>query len=189
MTRGETYEEFVEKFKPKKTTDDCYTLPALYEDVAEWAIKEYGIEKEKIIRPFYPGGDYQSEDYEGRVVLDNPPFSIMTEIIEFYDTRNIPYFLFTPGRTFTKKQVENHLLVTGGHMIATNNNAKVSINFVTSFRERPCIETSPELYKILRKHMPKKRKWSKHIYPKNLITAGKLERWAKMGAGVKIKNM
>lgn len=27
MAYGETYEEFVEKFKPKKTTDDCYTPP------------------------------------------------------------------------------------------------------------------------------------------------------------------
>ena len=25
--KGESYEEFVEKFKPKKTTDDCYTPP------------------------------------------------------------------------------------------------------------------------------------------------------------------
>lgn len=27
MAKGENYEEFVEKFKPKKTTDDCYTPP------------------------------------------------------------------------------------------------------------------------------------------------------------------
>ena len=47
MARGETYEEFVNKFKAKKTTDDCYTPPALYADIAEWAMGEYGIEKEK----------------------------------------------------------------------------------------------------------------------------------------------
>ena len=27
--KNETYEEFVEKFKPKKTTDDCYTPPEI----------------------------------------------------------------------------------------------------------------------------------------------------------------
>ena len=27
------YEGFVEKFKPKKTTDDCYTPPAVYDYV------------------------------------------------------------------------------------------------------------------------------------------------------------
>lgn len=41
MAYGETYEEFVEKFKPKKTTDDCYTPPLIYEAVKGWAIKEY----------------------------------------------------------------------------------------------------------------------------------------------------
>lgn len=25
MPKSNTYEEFVDKFKPKKTTDDCYT--------------------------------------------------------------------------------------------------------------------------------------------------------------------
>lgn len=31
--KGETYEQFVEKFKPKKTTDDCYTPPLIYNPV------------------------------------------------------------------------------------------------------------------------------------------------------------
>lgn len=56
MSRGERYEEFVEKFKPKKTTDDCYTPPVVYEAVKSWAINEYGLQGRKIERPFYPGG-------------------------------------------------------------------------------------------------------------------------------------
>ena len=35
-----TYDEFVEKFKPKLTTDDCYTPPVVYEAVADWAANE-----------------------------------------------------------------------------------------------------------------------------------------------------
>ena len=31
MARGESYKEFVEKFKPKKTTDDCYTPPEIWD--------------------------------------------------------------------------------------------------------------------------------------------------------------
>ena len=27
MSKKEDYNEFIEKFKPKKTTDDCYTPP------------------------------------------------------------------------------------------------------------------------------------------------------------------
>ena len=57
------YAKFVEKFKPKKTTDDCYTPPNIYETVKTWAVKRYGLENTKIIRPFYPDGDYTREDY------------------------------------------------------------------------------------------------------------------------------
>lgn len=94
MARGETYEEFVEKFKPKKTTDDCYTPPEIYEVIKDFCVKEYGLNEADIIRPFKPCGDYKRENYQGKVVVDNPPFSIMTEIINFYAKFGIKYFLF-----------------------------------------------------------------------------------------------
>lgn len=34
------YEAFVEKFKPKLTTDDCYTPDNIYEAVASWVAEE-----------------------------------------------------------------------------------------------------------------------------------------------------
>ena len=37
---SEEYKAFVEKFKPKKTTDDCYTPPEVFDCVAEWAAAE-----------------------------------------------------------------------------------------------------------------------------------------------------
>lgn len=40
MARGETYEQFVDKFKQKKTTDDCYTPAAGHGDVV--TIPRYG---------------------------------------------------------------------------------------------------------------------------------------------------
>ena len=33
------YGAFVEKFKPKKTTDDCYTPPEVYETIKDWACR------------------------------------------------------------------------------------------------------------------------------------------------------
>lgn len=37
MDQGELeYEAFVDKFKPKKTTDDCYTPPDVYDTVGEF---------------------------------------------------------------------------------------------------------------------------------------------------------
>lgn len=83
--KSKTYEEFVEKFKPKKTTDDCYTPPAVYEAVKDWVVKEYSLEGKEIARPFYPGGDYENYDYSADcVVIDNPPFSILSKIFKWY---------------------------------------------------------------------------------------------------------
>ena len=41
----EDYDGFVEKFKPKKTTDDCYTPQIVYEAVADWVANEYDLDK------------------------------------------------------------------------------------------------------------------------------------------------
>lgn len=50
------YKQFVEKFKPKKTTDDCYTPENVYAAVVQWARDQYGIDPANIVRPFWPGG-------------------------------------------------------------------------------------------------------------------------------------
>lgn len=80
------YDAFVEKFKPKKTTDDCYTPPEVYDIVLKHVRETYHIADDvPIVRPFYPGGDYENYDYpEGCVVVDNPPFSIFAKILDFY---------------------------------------------------------------------------------------------------------
>lgn len=38
--KSKTYQEFVDKFKPKLTTDDCYTPPLIYDTVRDWACRE-----------------------------------------------------------------------------------------------------------------------------------------------------
>lgn len=87
------------KFQPKKTTDDCYTPPTVYEVIKNWVCDEYGIDPAKIVRPFYPGGDYESFDYApDSVVLDNPPFSILSQICEFYlDKKKFRFFCLRPA--------------------------------------------------------------------------------------------
>lgn len=100
MAKGETYDQFVDKFKPKLTTDDCYTPAAVYDAVAGWVRKEYKLDQSDFVRPFWPGGDYESYDYpDGCVVVDNPPFSILSKIVRFYDSRKISFFLWAPSLT------------------------------------------------------------------------------------------
>ena len=96
----EEYQAFLEKFQAKKTTDDCFTPDVVYTAVAEWCATKYGIKRKDMVRPFYPGGDYQKENYpKGAVVVDNPPFSILSQILTFYKENGIKFFLFAPTLT------------------------------------------------------------------------------------------
>lgn len=94
------YDGFCEKFKPKKTTDDCYTPENVYETVRRWAVNRYALEGAEIVRPFWPGGDYEAADYpEGCAVIDNPPFSILANIVAWYNAHDVRFFLFAPSLT------------------------------------------------------------------------------------------
>lgn len=188
------YQKFVDKFKPKKTTDDCYTPPEIYEIVKNWACKEYGIDPSKIVRPFYPGGDYERYNYlEGAVVLDNPPFSILSKICAFYLNHNIPFFLFAPAFTVFSGTDEfnkmNHICVSAD--ITYENGAVVRTSFVTSFGNGIVAQTAPELGRLINEasdRLRKKRakKVSKYIYPDHIITAAGLARLSKYGVNFKI---
>ena len=87
---NDEYKRFVDKFKPNKTTDDCYTPDNVYNAVLDWVVHEYGIDRGKVVRPFWPGGDYERYDYpEGCAVVDNPPFSIISKICRDYQDNGI----------------------------------------------------------------------------------------------------
>ena len=62
MAENETYEHFVNKFNPKKTTDDCYTPGPVYDYIADWVSDKFNLSQDDFIRPFYPGGGYLVSD-------------------------------------------------------------------------------------------------------------------------------
>lgn len=172
--KNQTYTEFVEKFKPKKTTDDCYTPPEVYEAVLDFVIEEYGIDKSKVVRPFYPGGDFENFDYsDGQVVVDNPPFSILTKIVDFYTERQIKFFIFAPTLTlFSGRQ--NVTYIATGVTVRYENKAKVNTSFITNL-DNALIRTAPKLYKAIELANTKPTKTlPKYEYPDNLLTASML---------------
>ena len=189
------YEAFVEKFKPKKTTDDCYTPPLVYEAVKTWACKEYDIAPDSIVRPFYPGGDYEHYVYpSGCTVLDNPPFSILTKICEFYIEHNIRFFLFAPSLTaFGGKNVcckITHIVCDAD--ITYENGAVVRTAFVTNLGGDVVARTAPELgdavaeaVKAIRSKNA--RKLPKYEYPKYVLTAAMLQRYSKYGIDLEVR--
>ena len=175
MTREEKfndYEGFVEKFKPKKTTDDCYTPPAVYEAVKAWACRRYGIDPACTVRPFWPGGDYEHFDYPaGAVVLDNPPFSCLAKIVQFYQARQIPFFLFAPGLTALGLTRHGAGVVYADSRITYHNGAQVNTAFVTSYGDN-AVEITPDLGEAIKAAQQKGRtiKRTVYQYPANLLT-------------------
>lgn len=194
MAAGEAYDEFVEKFKPKKTTDDCYTPPSVYAVIRDWACKEYGIDSSKIVRPFYPGGDYENFDYpDGAVVLDNPPFSILSRICGSYLDRGIPFFLFAPALTvFSGRQNTmrmNHVICDCN--IEYENGAIVKTSFVTSYGGDVIAQTEPQLTKLVNDEVERLRRTKtvqlpKYTYPDHIITAALLQRYSHYGVDFKV---
>ena len=176
------YQAFVDKFKPKKTTDDCYTPDNIYKVVLDWVVKEYGIEPEKVVRPFWPGGDYMSEDYpEGCTVVDNPPFSICTKITRDYNTAGIKFFLFCPYLTcFQASARENDVtFIITAETITYENGAEVATAFVTNLDNEYRARAAPGLAIAIKEaNKINRRKGKKEIpkykFPNNICTASML---------------
>lgn len=159
---SEEYKAFVDKFKPKLTTDDCYTPPNIYETVKEWVFEHYSLDKStKVIRPFYPGGDYEHAEYpENSIVIDNPPFSIFSKIEKFYLARGIRFFLFAPGTTCFKPYNGLHCVCVGGQ-VTYQNGANVNTSFVTNLGGH-LVETAPDLYRRIKTENEKNVKAKKN---------------------------
>ena len=195
--RKETFEDsegFVEKFKPKKTTDDCYTPPEVYEAIKDWACVEYGIDPARVVRPFYPGGDYKAFDYSGgAVVLDNPPFSIESEILGFYLDRSIPFFLFCPTLTAfgSASTCMRCCHVICDCKIVYENGAVVPTSFVTSYDEGVIARTAPDLTRAVNAACERisgkgRVELPKYEYPDHIVTAAMMQAYAKRGVDFRV---
>ena len=184
--KGETYDEFVEKFKPKKTTDDCYTPEIVYNAIADWVANEYHLNKTDFVRPFYPGGDYEHFDYDNKIVVDNPPFSILSRIIKFYVDKGIKFFLFAPTLILCRYGDYCTVLPVGAD-ITYENGAVVNTSFATNLEPHEIrARTPPTLYKAVDEankinKQKDKKSLPKYSYPMELVTTAAIYPFAKYG--------
>ena len=186
----EESEAFEAKFVPKKTTDDCYTPANVYAAVLGWAVDRYDLQGEEVLRPFFPGGDYQAADYPaGSVVIDNPPFSILSEICRWYMERNVRFFLFAPGMSLFSiaSGACNYLPV--GVSVLFENGATISVSFVTNLGDCK-IEIAPDLYAAISEANDYNLKQihadlPSYVYPVNLVSVA-INKLAKYGAPLRI---
>ena len=175
------YDGFVEKFKPKKTTDDCYTPPEVMEVVNAYVERRWGIDRSRFVRPFYPGGDYESFDYAAdAVVVDNPPFSILGKIKRFYLAHGIPFFLFCPSLTAFAGWDDRLDTIVCDANITYENGAVVRTAFCTSLPSEYAAESAPDLGEEINRVCDElrhkgKKELPKYVYPDDVLTAARLQ--------------
>ena len=191
---NEEYNEFLDKFEIPKTTDDCYTSDLVYDAVAEWVVKEYGVNRKQFVRPFYPGGDYQNSKYpKDSIVVDNPPFSILSEILKFYTERGIKFFLFAPALTlFSSSAGATACAIGAGAQIIYENKANVSTSFLTNLEMEYRFRSAPDLYQAVQKACEEiakenNRELAKNEFPDEVITSTKLSYFSKYGVEFKVR--
>ena len=184
----EEYQAFLDEFVPKKTTDDCYTPDLVYEAVAQWVANEYHVAPRHFVRPFYPGGDYQREQYlPDAIVVDNPPFSILSEIIKFYVEKGIRFFLFAPTLTLFSSSSSLVTALPVAASVTYENKANVNTSFVTNL-ENPSIRlrSVPSLYRVVKEANDRnleeqRRELPKYAYPDNVVTSAFVARLSRYG--------
>ena len=169
------YQAFLDKFKGKKTTDDCYTPPEVYDAILGW-LKGEGLidDTTNIVRPFYPGEDFTQWEYpDGCVVVDNPPFSIYSFIVRWFIERGVKFFLFGPQLTLRVHKADVCFLPVSVN-ITYQNGANVNTGFVTNLIEGVRIWTAPELHAAIDAVAPPPRLKAKNTYPHNFTNCATL---------------
>ena len=193
------YQLFVDKFKPKLTTDDCYTPECIYQEVLKWTGERYGVRTEDVVRPFYPGGDYQNFHYPERcTVVDNPPFSIFKQIVVFYVNHGIRFFLFAPGLTamgvVASVKPMPVTLIAAGASVTYANGAVVNTSFVTNLDCPDVIARSePELRRriceVNKKNVKKHKKTIRKLaYPSCVVTGASMNRLSVYGVEYAVRS-
>ena len=158
------------------TTDECYTPPAVYDTVLDYAVDRYHLQGKHIVRPFIPGGDYQKYVYDKNdVVIDNPPFSITIKIVNWYIDHNIPFFMFINGlygvslsRGLSGKAT---VIVTNANGSFYNKGSEKSIKlgFVTNLEPKNIILRGDATLTNRLNGLVKKKTFKRFRYPDNFL--------------------
>ena len=140
-------------------------------------MRRYSLGDAPIVRPFFPGGDYENADYpDGCVVIDNPPFSILSRICRTYMERGIRFFLFAPTLTLFSSAAGAANYLPTGCTITYANGARVNTSFVTNMGQYK-IEMAPDLFDAVSAADADVRaeqavSLARYCYPPNVLSVG-----------------
>ena len=191
MEGGEGYDEFLDKFKQKLTTDDCYTPAPVYDAVLDFVAKNIlPLDGIAVVRPFYPGGNYEdlSQYPQGCVVIDNPPFSIISKIIRFYCQHGIRFFIFAPQLTLFSAPDCDVTYIVASAAVTYENGAVVRTGFITNLVEDLRVWVCSDLHDAIEAAQEGEDKTKQgFVYPDNIITAATLGKLAVHGTEYKVR--
>lgn len=182
------YDSFLDKFEIKKTTDDCYTPKEVMDLVVEYVNQKYPLDGKKIVRPFFPGGDYEAIEYtDDMVVIDNPPFSIITKICRYYIANNIKFFLFAPHLTAFGGNIDcTHIIASADIMY--ENGAIIKTSFATNlFGNLKIIGDADLCAKFRELQKRNKANLPKYEYPDNVVTVSKISYCVEKGVSIQFE--
>ena len=189
----EDYDSFVDKFKQKLTTDDCYTPPEVFDVVRDFVDKNVTkLNGKKIVRPFYPGGNYENlEQYpKGSIVIDNPPFSILSAIIRFYCGHEIPFFIFAPSLTLFSAHDCDVTYIVSNAPVVYENGAVVSTGFITNLIPDLRIWCCPQIREeIIASQETEDKTKQGFVYPDNIVTSAVLGKLVAHATELKVRKI
>ena len=170
------YDAYVAKFKKgsnRKTTDETYTPEDVYNCVVDYVDTIYPLEGHVVVRPFYPGGDYQAYNYPPNgVVIDNPPFSILSKIVRYYIGRGIPFFLFANSITSSSIARFGATVFHISRYIRFVNGAKINVCFVSNLTPQWAVVCASSLSRSISSQPSQQLKYKgvkKYVYPPNFF--------------------
>lgn len=128
---------------------------------------------------------------EDSVVIDNPPFSIISEICRYYLENKIDFFLFAPALTLASVAGGDANYIGCGVTVTFENGANISISFATNMGD--CVAMSaPDLFRqidaanaenlrSMRAELPK------YFYPAEVLTPAMLQYLSAHGVDFRVQ--
>lgn len=85
------------------------------------------------IEPFYNGVDYTAIDYTNKVVVDEPPFSQLMDILNYYRTNGVYFFLYIPALCdITELTRHRRTLIDTSVTLIKQNDVTTFTSFITN---------------------------------------------------------
>ena len=126
------------------------------------------------------------------MVVDNPPFSMISSICANFGRNGIRFFLFAPYLTNFSTQTKGICHIITDTSIVYENGAEVGTSFLTNLDEYE-IRTAPRLAKAIEEANKEnrrkvKKQLQKYSYPENVLTATMVGYIGKYGIDLKISH-